>query len=233
MKDPIGLAIYDFHFKKHAEPIVVNSNYTEDEVLDPAWFFRSYEEMPPLEKKALELCRGKILDIGAGAGCHALYLQENGFEVVALEKSALAVEVLKAQRVRQILQKDILELEEGSFDTLLLLMNGIGMAGTLEKLTSFLEHLKNLLSPEGQILVNSADISYLFGEDDGSVWIDLSNEKYFGEMIYELKYRKARSDKFFWLFVDYDTLSETAASAGFSCEMIMEGSHNDYLARLK
>jgi hypothetical protein len=86
MNDPIGRAIADFYANGEAPDIKIQTNYTEGELLSPAYFFRKENEMPEIDKTALELCRGKVLDVGAAAGCHALMLQEKGLEVVALGK---------------------------------------------------------------------------------------------------------------------------------------------------
>lgn len=232
MNDPIGKAISDYHANGTADLIFVDSNYTEGEEMDPVLFFRTVDEMPRIEQYALELCAGKVLDIGAGAGCHVLELQNRGYHVTAVEKSALAADVMRQRGVKEVICEDIFNVSAGTYDTILLLMNGSGIAGTLDGLGKLLEHLKGLLAPGGQILLDSSDISYLFTEEDGSVWVDLSNNNYYGEMIYEVSYGDVRSDKFFWLFVDFDTLCDVASSHGFHCAPESEVSDGEYLARL-
>lgn len=230
--DTIGQAIYNFYFNKATEVISVESNYTEDEEINPAHFFRVWEDMPDTEKVALEMCRGKVLDIGAGAGCHALELQKMGMEVIALEKSELASQVMRDRGVENIVAKDIFCFSEKPFDTILLLMNGIGIAGTLSGLKVLLSHLKSILAPGGQILLDSTDISYLFEEEDGSVWYNLADENYYGEMTYTVNYLKQFTSTFPWLFIDFETLLQVAAEAGFKIELIAEGEDNQFLARL-
>lgn len=232
MNDPIGQAIYDYFQTGKNHLLKINTNYTEGETLKPAYFFREFGQMPPIERKALEMCRGRILDIGAGAGCHSLYLQQQGLEVTALEKSELAAEVLRKRGIRQVINDDIFRLKEGAYDTLLLLMNGGGVGGTLPRLQELLLHLQTLLAPGGQILLDSSDITYLFVEDDGSLWIDLASDRYFGEMTYEITYRRKTYPPFPWLFVDFETLKQTAVQTGLECQLIFEGDSNDYLARL-
>jgi SAM-dependent methyltransferase len=230
--DTIGQAIYNYYFNNDKEIISVESNYTEDEEINPAHFFRVWEEMPEIEQKALALCRGKVLDIGAGAGCHTLELQKNGLEVVALEKSELASQVMRDRGVINIVVKDIFHFYEKPFDTILLLMNGIGIAGSLSGLKKLLKHLKSILAPGGQIILDSTDISYLFEEEDGSVWFDLTNENYYGEMTYTVNYLDNNTSTFPWLFVDFETLLQIATEEGYKVELIDEGDDNQYLARL-
>jgi SAM-dependent methyltransferase len=230
--DAIGQAIYNYYFNNVKDVISVVSNYTEDEEINPAHFFRVWEDMPVVEKKAIELCRGKVLDIGAGAGCHALELQKMGLEVVALEKSELASQVMQDRGIENIVVKDILCFSGKPFDTILLLMNGIGIAGTITGLKELLEHLKSILAPCGQILFDSTDIRYLFQEDDGSVWYDLAAENYYGEMTYTVNYLDTNISTFPWLFVDFETLLQIATEEGFNIELITESEENQFLTRL-
>jgi hypothetical protein len=232
MNDPIGRAIADFYKNGKASDIKIQTNYTEGELLSPAYFFRTENEMPEIDKTALKLCRGKVLDVGAAAGCHALVLQKKGLEVTALEKSKLAVAVMEKRGVKKVICSDIFHFHDKGFDTILLLMNGTGIGGTLEGLKKLLLHLRNLLSPNGQILIDSSDISYLFEENDGSVWIDLASDAYLGEMEYELKY-KNECTTFNWLFTDFNTLTKIAEDIGLTGKKIVEGKHFDYLAQLK
>lgn len=231
MNDPIGRAIVDFFEYGKAPDIIVNTNYTENEVLPPAIFFRSEREMSEIETTALNLCYGKVLDVGAGAGCHSLVLQNRGLDVAALEKSEYAVGVMEKRGVKKIIFHDIFTFDETGWDSIILLMNGSGIGGTLDGLGKLLLRLKNQIAPGGQILMDSSDIGYLFEEDDGSVWIDLANEKYVGEMEYRLSY-KDESAAFNWLFVDFETLAALAGKIGLNCEKITENAFYEYLARI-
>ena len=188
--------------------------------------------MPLIEQTALKKCNGKILDIGAAAGCHSIILQKKGFNVTAIEKSGKAVEVLKKRGIQKVICSDIYQLSECQFDTILLLMNGAGIGETIAGLEKLLVHVKTLLTEKGQILIDSTDIKYLFEEEDGSVWINLANDAYYGEMEYEVKYKKSVT-KFKWLFIDFDKLKKVAKKAGLNCVLIESGENHDYLAQLK
>jgi hypothetical protein len=231
MCDPIGQAIYDYFRNGIAENILIETNYTGDEHLSPAYFFRKEADLPTVEKTALKLCRGRILDVGAAAGCHSLILQEMEKNVTALDKSKLSAEVMKLRGIKKVICADLFQFHETGFDTIIALMNGTGIGGTVEGLKSMLLHLKNLLSSDGQIYIDSSDISYLFQEEDGSVWIELSNGNYFGEMEYNITYNKLNA-RFNWLFIDYTTLKTLAGEAGLKCTLAARGKHYDYLAQL-
>jgi cyclopropane fatty-acyl-phospholipid synthase-like methyltransferase len=236
MKDLFGKAILDFQTNNSPEAISTETNISEADDMDVAYLFRSYNEMPKLEKKALQLSKGKILDVGCGAGSHSLYLQENNFDVTSIDISANAIEAcqlrgLKNARVQNILDLDSDFHQNDRYDTILLLMNGTGIFGTLQQTSNYLSKLKSLLAPNGQILIDSSDIIYMFDEDeDGSKWIP--GEGYYGELTFTISYKNQTEEAFPWLYLDYNTLQNAAHANGLQCELILEGDHFDYLARL-
>ncbi|NBO60855.1 MAG: class I SAM-dependent methyltransferase [Flavobacteriia bacterium] len=227
--DPIGKAILDFHKTGKPKDIIVSSDLTDDDIIPVEVLFRSYEEMPSIEKKALSLVKGTVLDIGAGAGPHAQYLAAQGFSVKAIDRSPGAIEHLKGMGIDAEC-KDIFDVKDETFDTLLLLMNGLGLAGKKNALVMFLNHLKTLLNPKGQILCDSSDVKFLYEEEDGSFWMDLASD-YYGDFNFQMHYGKESSEVFPWLYVDYDTLHQTALSCGFHCKRL-EVDENHFLAQL-
>ncbi len=230
--DPIGQAVYDFHFNSNNQPIVVHSDDFDDDTIDTEYLFRNYKKMPAIEKKAMSLCKGKVLDVGACAGVHSIYLQEKGFEVTALETSALCCEVLKSRNIENVIQQDIFKFNNQKFDTILLLMNGTGIAGTLDGLDVLLHHLKSLLNPEGQILIDSSDLIYLFEQEDGSALIDISADKYYGELMFQTEYKNWISQPFPWLYVDLNNLENAIEKNQLILNEVFKGQHFDYLAKI-
>lgn len=230
--DPIGAALQDFMQGKTDAEIIVESNLTENDIIPVSYLFRNWEEMPLLEQEAINACKGKILDVGAGAGSHTLLLQERKADVTALDISEGAIAVMKARGVNQLLQQDALTLKDQKYDTLLMLMNGIGIAGDLIGLYRFLGHARSsLLNPGGQILLESSDILYMYEDEDGSVLLDL-NAGYYGEITYNMKYKDHESGSFKWLFIDAGLLEEYAEEQGFTCEILVEGEYGNFLAKL-
>lgn len=206
--------------------------FEEDEI-PVAQLFRSYEQMPPLEQKALQLAQGKILDCGAGSGCHALALQAMGKEVQAIDISPLSVETMRLRGVKQAYQVNLFdENYVEQFDTILLLMNGSGIIGKLANMSAFFNKMKQLLTPDGCIYMDSSDLRYLFEDEDGSFLIDLADD-YYGEIDFQMQYKQIKGEPFDWLYIDFQTLSLYAAQNGFTAELIQEGEHYNYLARLK
>lgn len=230
-KDPMGTAIYDFFkYGKAARLRVFSSQFDEDEI-PVATLFRSYNEMPPIEQTALRLSTGKILDVGAGSGCHTLALREMGKDATAIDISPLSVKVMKERGLNAMPVNLFDPLFCESFDTILMLMNGSGIIGKLEHLGDFFQRMKLLLRHGGCVLMDSSDLKYLFEEEDGSYLIDLAGD-YYGEIDFRMQYKQVKGDTFDWLYIDFDTLSLYAAQYGFKAEMVEESSHYAYLAKL-
>lgn len=230
----MGQAIADF-FEKGRCPhrLVVHSHLFDDDEMPVPTLFRTETEMSLLERHALGLCRGRVLDVGAGSGCHSLVLQARGLDVTAVDISPLSVETMRRRGVHSALCADFFADSVGEgFDTLLFLMNGIGIAGRLERLPAFFERAKALLAGGGQILFDSSDLRYVFEDEDG-VFIPEPDEPYYGEVDFSMQYGKVKGPFFDWLYVDFDTLKAQAAAAGLRAELLMEGNHYDYLARLQ
>ncbi len=229
--DIFGKAFRDFLDGDTHAAIKVHLDIAESDELPVSYFFRTFDDMPAWEQLALNHCRGRVLDAGAGAGAHTLALQQKGFEVTAIDLSPGAVEVMKELGVKNALCQDFFHFRESGFDTLLLLMNGAGMAGKLEGLRKLLSHAKKMLNPKGQILIESTDLIYLFQEEDGSYLIPM-RENYYGEVSYQLEYKGRKGRPFPWLFVDVDNLAVAAEKEGFGMELLFVGETNNYLARL-
>jgi SAM-dependent methyltransferase len=230
-KDIYGTALLDYQHNLHTEDLCTYSSIAGEDTMPLSYLFRSFKEMPILEQKALKAAKGSVLDIGAGAGSHSLYLQKNNKEVTAIDISAGAIEVCKSRGIVKAFAQDIWTLKDQKFDTLLALMNGTGICGKLENLGLFLEHLKSLLTENGQILMDSSDIIYMFEDEDGAHWIP-GELAYYGEVSFQMGYKNNKSPKFDWLYVDFNTLQRCANYNGLHCELIAEGEHYDYLAKL-
>lgn len=230
--DPIGKAVNDYFHGIAGDAILVRTDIAEDELLSPSYFFRTFEQMPVQEQEALKRCKGKVLDIGAGAGAHSIWLNNNGLEVTSIDVSPLSCETMRQRGLKDVLCADVYTLTGQKFDTILLLMNGAGVAQTLPGLPVLLNHLKNLLNPDGRILADSSDLLYLFTDENGESWIDIASDTYYGEMNYQLSYKEVKGKKFPWLFVDQDTFTAIAEKSGFMVVDKVKGVHFDYLVEL-
>ena len=225
MVDVLGRAIFDHYHQLNPDTLWIHNKYGPEEEMPVDVFFREADDMPDLELFAVNECKGKVLDIGAGAGSHALLLQDMGIDVTAIDISPLAVQVMQHRGVVKASEVNIFTYHPGKFDTLLLLMNGIGLAADLNGLKILLTHLKTLLNPGGQILFDSSDISYLYKGN-------IPTDRYYGEIDYQYQYKKLKTDWFKWLYIDEQTLLPIAAEVGFKAEVLLEDDYGQYLARL-
>lgn len=232
MKDLFGQAMWDYQHGQYTEDLKTETTISEEDDLPVSYLFRTFAQMPPLEQQALQLACGKVLDVGCGAGVHGLYLQnERGLEVHSIDLSPKAIEVCHLRGLRNAEVQDVWQAK-GQYDTILLLMNGAGMCGRLKQMGAFYTHLKTLLAEGGQILTDSSDLLYMFDQHpDGSYEVPLYFD-YYGEVDYIVRYKGQEEAPFPWLYVDYNTLQNVAHAVGLDCELLAEGEHFDYLARL-
>lgn len=224
--DVFGEALKDYFNKPPAETLWVHNSYDDPEEMPVDIYFRNEPEMPELELKALNLCKGKVLDVGAGVGSHALILQKRGLDVTAMDISASAVTIMKQRGLKKAIEGDILKFNEGKFDTLLFMMNGIGLTGTLPGLKAFLKRVKDLLNPGGQLVFDSSDLSYLYQE------VAFPLNAYYGEVSFRYEYKSIKGNWFKWIYVDQKTLINVAAKLGWVTEIVFADGNDQYLAKL-
>ena len=231
MKDLMGRAIWDYYYQENSEDLQTETSISELDDLPVSYLFRDYQEMNALEKKALDLSFGKVLDVGSGAGSHSLYLQnERKLEVTALDISPKSIEVCKARGVKNAICEDLLQFSEKDFDTILLLMNGTGIFQSLEHIDQYLQKLKSLVAENGQILIDSTDILYMYDQDEeGGVLVPATG--YYVELDYYLHYKGESELPMKWLYLDFDTLENAAIANGFKIQKI-EQLEDSYLAQL-
>ena len=251
--DPMGRAIADYFKTKKASKLRLFSPMFEEDEIPLPTLFRSYKAMPEIEKKALDMAKGKVLDVGAGSGCHSLVLQQRGMDVAAIDISPLAVETMREQGVKKVAEQDFFTLDgqameqrepssllewpsrdrvrRSQFDTILMLMNGIGIVGTLERMPEFFKQLDKILAPGGQVLCDSSDVSYVLEDENGIIEYP-DTDGYYGEVSYQMQYKDTIGEPFLWLYIDANTLKRVADENGYAVEVVAEGEHYDYLARI-
>ena len=231
MNDPMGQAALDYLAGKRNLEITIQSNIVEDDIIPVDYLFRSVQEMPLLEKKALLHCKGKVLDLGGGVGSHSIELQNKGYEVTLLDSSNGCCNVASQRGVKNIINADFYNYQPTeTYDTLLLMMNGIGLAAAIDHLPVFFAKAKEYLKPNGQILLDSSDLRYLFIDEDS--YCDLPDEQYYGEVMYTMAYKNHKTEPFEWLFIDPALLAAKAKENGFKFDKIADGEHYDYLTKL-
>ncbi len=227
---PLGRALADVHAGDRSAMLHIRSDLWEDEIVPALEYYRPLDVgLPDLECRALSSCRGRVLDAGAGAGRHALELQQRGLDVVAVDVSPDAVAVMRDRGVRDARLADVFDLVGERFDTVLMLMHGLGVAGTLANLELLLRRMDELLAPGGQLLADSADLAEAVGRVAAATSDDAASR---GEVEFQVTYLTLVGRPYPWLFIDPRTLNEVAQRTGFTCDVLARGASGSYLARL-
>ncbi len=225
---PHGAALKSFFEGNSDATIVVYDDHGDVDPLPVSYFFRDPSEFPETEMKALELCTGRVLDVGAGSGYHGLFLQERGFDVCSIEVLPDLVDVLTARGLNDVRQATMEQLSGETFDTVLILMNGIGLAGTVEGLPRFLRTAQALVNPGGQILADSTDLR---GTENGSS-TERADGRYLGEVTFQFEFEGKKGPPFPQIYADPDLLGEKVRATGWKFEVVCGGEHGAYLARI-
>jgi SAM-dependent methyltransferase len=226
-KDIFGLAVESFYNTGDPTPINVHNKDFFDDEIPVDYLFRNYANMPLTEQKAIDLCQGKVLDVGCCAGSHSLELKARNHQVLPIDISEKCIKVCQKRGLQEAKVIDFYQLQPQKFDTILLLMNGIGIAKNLENLSSFFQKLKQLMHAESKVILDSSDLIFLY-EDEL-----LDDSTYYGEMMFQTSYKGAESEPFPWLYLDYNLLKTKAKTQGFTCQLIHEDDHYGFLAQLQ
>ena len=230
---PHGLALLAYFKGQASAEVKVHRDDGVENLIPAKHFFRTPDEFTTIETAALEHCRGSVLDIGAGSGIHSLVLQSGGMQVTALDISSEAVSIMKERGVLVALRADIFSYVGGPFDTLLMLGHGIGIAGDIDGLDKFLVNAHNLISRNGQILLDSMDVSK--STDTMNIAYHEANRKsgrYIGETRFRMEFQGIKGPVCKWLHIDPKTLARHATKAGWSCQVLLELEDGEYLACL-
>ncbi|MCU0429124.1 MAG: class I SAM-dependent methyltransferase [Cytophagaceae bacterium] len=231
-EDPIGIAVSEYWRKPSSASIQVLSDLCEEDEIPVSYLFRSYDQMPYKEQLALSWTGQRISDIGAGTGAHSLYLEQAGKSCLSLDTSGGCCALMKERGLKEVIHADFFSyIPSQPVDTLLFLMNGLGLAGTLEGLGNWFRQAHRWLVPGGSIVGESTDIVYMFEEEDGSVLLDL-NGRYYGEVQYQMRYKKTQGPWFPWLYLSHELLALEVEKYGFRLEKIWHGDQHDYVFML-
>lgn len=228
MNDVLGHAIKDYWEGDTKTKLWVLDHLGPKVEMQKSIYFRAWNDMPELEKKAIQLCTGKILDVGAGAGSHSLELQKKHTEVYAMDISPLNCEVIKARGVKNVIQSDFFKYQGETFDTLLLIMNGVGICGSVAGFTKLLNHFKKILKPNGKVIMDSSDLAYLYDKDTA-----MPLERYYGEIECAYSYKGKMTNFFTWLYLDFYLMKAICDKNGWICTKLFDDGQEQFLVSLQ
>ena len=157
--DAFGRAALDFLKGISDEFIYVESETMEDDIIPVKHLFRTFKEMPKCEQIALDSAKGRVLDVGGGVGSHCLYLQERGINATLLDYSPGLCKASAERGLKSIIEEDFFSWETNEkYDSILFMMNGIGIGGDINSFHRVIEKSFMILNDGGQILFDSTDI---------------------------------------------------------------------------
>lgn len=155
---PLGAALRSYLEGDSDAALIIRRDDGVESSIPASAFFRNPLESSAVDRTAIELARGRVLDVGAGSGLHSLALQERGLKVTAIDVSPEAADVMKTRGVKNARRADIFEWRAGLFDTVLMMGHGIGMVETLLGLDRFLGTADRWLAVGGQIVLDSIEL---------------------------------------------------------------------------
>ena len=163
-RDAFGHELYDYLKDDAGRRPVMEIVERDDGYIDisggPKAYFSDYRHWPAHQKRAMKYARGRVLDIGCGAGRHSLYLQERGLDITGLDNSPLAIEVCKARGLKKtaVLSVNQINSRLGVFDTVLMMGNNFGLFGSFEGARRLLKKISKITSENGRIIAETNDV---------------------------------------------------------------------------
>jgi len=237
MKDSLGKALYSYWKGDHRTPHIIrrDDGFVERESLK--YYFRKFPQFPSFEKKSLKFVKGRILDIGCGAGRHVLYLQKRGFDTIGIDSSPLAVKVCRGRGCKRVQVMDIFKskFRPRYFDTILLLGNNIGIGGTLNGAKKLLEICRGLASDDGILILTTADVKKMKEKAHKEYYCNRNERlgKYIGTAKFRIEYKNFIGDWFNWIHLEEPVLRRLASKSGWKIDRIFKGKSEDYAAVLR
>jgi SAM-dependent methyltransferase len=228
-----GQALYDFFHKAEGYEIVERDDGLIAPAGGPQNYFRSYDEWPESQKQAMSYVRGRVLDIGCGAGRHSLYLQEQGFDPLGIDISPLAIEVCKLRGLEKAKVLSITQVSSklGTFDTILMLGNNFGLFGSFKRARWLLRRFRAMTSAQARIIAESRDP---LGTDrpEHLAYHEFNRQRgrMPGQLRIRVRYRTYTTPWFDYLLVSQVEMQEILAGTGWAVREFLDWKEGIYTA---
>jgi SAM-dependent methyltransferase len=236
-QDAYGREIYDYLNELPGHRDVAEIVERDDGYFDtsggPKAYFSEYKHWLPFERKAMRFARGKVLDIGSGAGRHALYLQNKGLEVTAVDNSPLAIEVCRQRGIKHtsITPLNEISAELGIFDTVIMMGNNFGLFGSYKGAKRLLKKLHGITSERGRIIASSGDVykteipEHLFYQESNR-----NKGRMGGQLRIRIRYKKYVTPWFDYLRVSKQELEDILENTGWQANKYLDSETAMYIA---
>lgn len=199
----------------------------------PHPYFWDFEQWPPFERRAMDFVRGRVLDIGSGAGRVALYLEGRGHEVVGIDSSPLAVEVARERGARDVRLVPVERAGSalGRFDTMVMFGNNFGLLGNFEKAKRLLRRFYRMTSPNAQIVAETLD-PYDTTNPAHAAYHERNRRRgrMGGQIRMRVRYKECVGAWFDYLLVSKSELADILEGTGWRVETFIESGGPAYIA---
>ncbi|MCW3980178.1 MAG: class I SAM-dependent methyltransferase [Candidatus Bathyarchaeota archaeon] len=234
MEDAFGQEMWACYKGEEASEIVERDDgYFDASPNGPKTYFSKYEDWQLFERKAMEFVRGRVLDVGCGAGRHSLYLQEKGLNVVGIDNSPLAVEVCRLRGLRKAIVMSIedVNFKPDSFDTIIMMGNNFGLFGSFKKARSLLKRFHKMTSKNGLIIASTRD-AYGTDNPDHLEYHRLNKKRgrMGGQLKVRIRFRKYVSKWFDYLIVSKKELGDILEGTGWKIREFIDSAGSEYIA---
>lgn len=216
-----------------AEIIERDDNYI-DFGSDDGLYFTEYKQWSDSERQLIDKARGKILDIGCGAGRHSLYLQKRGFDVTGIDNSPGAIKVCKLRGLKKAFVRPIGEIDKFKtdlFDTILMLGNNFGLLGDAENAKKLLKKMSQITKPDAQIIAGTRN-PYITDDADHLEYHKLNKKRgrMAGQIRMRIRYRKTVGEWFDYLFVSPEEMRDILSDTDWQIKEFIGSERADYFA---
>ena len=209
----------------------------DDDFIDlgsqPGLYFTEYDEWTELERQAIARARGRVLDIGCGAGRHSLYLQSKGFDVSAIDASPGAIKVCKLRGLKKALVRSISEIDKfpkSAFDTILMLGNNFGLFGDAENARKILEKMTRITKPDAQIIAGTRN-PYSTNDKDHLAYHRFNRRRgrMPGQLKIRVRYRKTVGEWFDYLLVSPEEMRKILKNTGWEIKEFLDDGDANFI----
>ncbi len=200
---------------------------------NPKSYFSEYENWAPIERKAMELVKGRVLDIGCGAGRHSLYLQNKGFDVLGIDSSPLAIKVCKLRGMKKarVMPIEELDFKPNSFDTVIMMGSNFGLFGGFERAKRILRKLHKITSKNGLIIASTRD-TFKTNNLDHLEYHRRNRERgrMPGQLRLRIRFRKCVGIWFDYLIVSKKEMEDVLKGTGWKLKETVDSGNSAYIA---
>jgi len=234
-EDAFGHALLDCYKGENVNEVVERDDGFVDS-MSTRGYFSDYEAWSPIEQKAMQFVKGRVLDIGCGAGRHSLHLQRKGFDVLGIDISPLAIKVCRERGLRKLKLMSIesVDFKPNSFGTILMMGNNFGLFGNLGKAKGLLKKFHRLTSKDALIIASSRD-PYRTDNPAHLQYHKMNRKKgrMSGQVKIRIRYQKYKGRWFDYLMVSKEEMTQILSNTGWRIKEFLDTGDPNYISIIR